>query len=132
MLNRKLLKLVETFQLERIHRDEGCGQHVYPPQGHDVSRNPSTPYVVNDVDKCSEPITKEDLRRLRLENRNMHLLLVENRELKNQAREESARAEEKLRGLTAELNKVQGQLEEVAKELEVARAKLLHDTTISR
>ena len=77
-------------------------------------------------DHCySAPISREDLRRLRLENRNMHLLLVENRELKKQAREDSARAEGARRELLAELGRVKGELAKVSRELKVTEDRLL-------
>lgn len=89
-VTRKLLKVVEALQVERNHQDGGIG--------------------VNDDGECS----REDIRRLRLENRNMQLLLVENRELKKQAREDAARAEEKQRALTAEVESLRGQLREIS------------------
>ena len=79
----------------------------------------------DDHDRFSAPITREDLRRLRLENRNMHLLLVENRELKKQAREESAGAEGARRELEAELAGVKGELGRVSRELRAARDRLV-------
>lgn len=71
------------------------------------------------------PLSREDVRRLRLENRNMHLLLVENRELKSQVREQSASAEGVRRELAAELGRVTGQLRGALRELQEARARLL-------
>lgn len=62
----------------------------------------------------------------------MHLLLVENRELKVQARRESARAEETQRELRAELGKVKDRLRSIKEELEVAQEKLRHNPAISR
>ncbi|CAM9297819.1 unnamed protein product [Ectocarpus sp. 6 AP-2014] len=69
--------------------------------------------------------SREELRRLRLENRNMHLLLVENRELKTQIREEAANAELVQRELRDKLGRVEGKLDEVTGELEAARGRLL-------
>ena len=85
-------------------------------------------------DHYSAPISREDLRRLRLENRNMHLLLVENRELKKQAREESARAESGRRELAAELDRSKGELLRVSRELRVVgeRLQLLQGGAVSR
>ncbi|CAN0237111.1 unnamed protein product, partial [Pylaiella littoralis] len=87
--------------------------------GEDVGENHHHHYY------SAPKISREDLRRLRLENRNMHLLLVENRELKQQVREESVNAESTRRKLAAELSVVKGQLMEVVRELEGARKRLL-------
>lgn len=74
---------------------------------------------------AGSPASREDVRRLRLENRNMHLLLAENRELKNQVREQSASAEDARRELAAELGRVTGQLRGALRELQDTRARLL-------
>ncbi|CAN0162645.1 unnamed protein product, partial [Scytosiphon promiscuus] len=136
-ISRKLLKLVEHLQLEVARRDDNKNNS---DSDYD-DRNSHRRGKIGTKDDSSNSddddgnsrghlhpaptTTREDLRRLRLENRNMHLLLVENRELKTQAREESARTERTRRELTAELEAVSGRLEEVTRELEVARGVLL-------
>ena len=121
LLNRKLLKLVETLQLEAArHREEQEEVNqtlVADRRGDNASTTSRTPRnAINsgsDTDD-SNTITREDLRRLRVENRNMHLLLVENRELKNQVRMESVNAE-----------KARTKLSKTREELEGVRARLL-------
>ena len=54
-------------------------------------------------------ITREDLRRLRVENRNMHLLLVENRELKSQVHMQSVSAEEERTKLVKAREELEGE-----------------------
>lgn len=108
---RKLLKVIETLQVERAQQQrldghqDGVVGGFFPGDARDIG--------ANDDLECSGLTTREDIRRLRLENRNMQLLLVENRELKRQAREDATRAEEKQRALTAEVESLRGQLREL-------------------
>ncbi|CAM9992325.1 unnamed protein product [Ectocarpus fasciculatus] len=166
-ISRKLLKLVETLQLELARDDENnnedrryqagaslCGD-LRQRSGRSARGGTLTTTATKDEDAfCSDKrppnprtrdstmicddgggggdnypysgaTSREDLRRLRLENRNMHLLLVENRELKAQIREEAANAELVQTELRDKLGKVEGKLDEVTGELEAARGRLL-------
>lgn len=100
-VTRKLLKVIEALQIERRldgHQDGVVGGGFLRGEAQDIGANDDAEY------------SREDIRRLRLENRNMQLLLVENRELKRQAKEDAARGKEKQRALTAEVESLRGQL----------------------
>lgn len=163
--SRKLLKLVETLQLElardgdhsedrRYHAGAFLSGELRKRSGRNArggttttttgentffsDKRPGNPRTTRDSAMicddgggggdsypCLGATDREDLMRLRLENRNMHLLLVENRELKTQIREEAANAELVQRELRDKLGRVQGKLDEVTGELEAARGRLL-------
>lgn len=141
--HRKLLKLVETLQLERgALRERGFRaapniqridrHHKDDDNKNDGDGTATAPYDVHDMGDSTENVT-EDLRRLRLEIRNMHLLMAENRELKNEARG-GARAkadEETIRGLNEEVKRLREKLGKTEEELRGTRARL-HDAMFAR
>lgn len=129
--SRKLLKLVESLQLERaLHADSGSRRQGPCLVYHDGRVSKTLKNTRIDADSTSETI--EDIRRLRLENRNMHLLLVENRELKREAKKDSARGKEELRALREELGTVRAQLHDVTVELNLSRDNLQREAVITR
>ena len=101
-----LLKVIEILQLERAQ----CSDH-HRQGGLDDLLSTYTRHFdpVDDSERAGSKY-REDIRRLRLENRNMHFLLIENRELKRQAREEATRAEDQRHVLRAEVERLRGRL----------------------
>lgn len=108
---------METLQLERADREDNIGRtgdRRYANGGDKEDKSSPMPLI-----------GREDVKLLRLENRNMWLLLAENRELKHQAQEESARAEKVQRELREELARVKRDLEAATQKFEaVVREKV--------
>lgn len=109
----------------RLHSDRSTQHLSTRTANHNTNHAAANNNGREDHGNHSAPISREDLRRLRLENRNMHLLLVENRELKKQALQENASAERDRRELAAELCRAKSELERVLRELKAAKDGLL-------